>query len=93
VSSQPGSLNFIVALFNEKNVNYKKEDIDHLRLLHKLRNTKRPIHIAEYKAITILRSLGIEYPIPNWERAGQTCLYHFMNCINNLRETLRQFNI
>jgi hypothetical protein len=93
VSPQDGSLDFIVALFNEKNVNYKNEDIDHLRLLHRLRNTKRPIHNAEYKAITILRSLGIDYPISNWERAGQTCLYHFMNCINNLRETLRQFSI
>jgi hypothetical protein len=78
---QPGSINLIQALFEEKNVNYDIEALRNLRDLHFLRSNTPPIHSGEYKSIPILQRLGINYPIDNWASAGEKC---FLDSISTL---------
>lgn len=86
-----GSINLLSALLKEKNVDYDQKDLQTLRKLQSLRSTKQPVHSGEHKAITILGSLGIEYPF-NWEKAGKICLEHLIKSVTGLKVALLKFD-
>lgn len=87
---ESGSINLIERLFVEKDVQNYKSAITKLRLLHRLRSTKYPIHDKEHEAIGILKELGIAYPI-NWKEAGNVCVNHFIESIKELVESVRNY--
>ena len=81
------SINLILALFNEKNVDYDHNDFQTLRKLQSLRSAKQPVHSGEHKAVRVLGTLGIDYPF-NWEKAGKNCLHHLIAPFTGLKSSL-----
>jgi DNA-binding MarR family transcriptional regulator len=82
-----GSINLLSTLLREKNVNYNQKDFQTLRKLQSLRSTKQPVHSGEHEAISILKTLGIEYPF-NWEKAGKICLQLLISSLTGLKNTI-----
>jgi hypothetical protein len=89
---EKGSINLIAALLNAKNVSYDQKDLEKLRSLHKLRSSKHPIHSGEHEAITVFKSLNIQYPHANWEKAGKICLHHLVMSIEGLTKAMVEHN-
>jgi hypothetical protein len=85
------SIDLMLTLFNERNVDYDQTHFKILRKLCSLRSTKQPVHGGEHKAIKILKTLGIEYPF-DWEKAGKICLQHLISSLTGLRSSLIHHN-
>lgn len=86
---KPGSINLIEEFLISKNITYDKASLDRLRILHRLRSTKRPIHNGEQTSIQILNDLGISYPVADWQYAGKVCLNQLLSSIKDIVTDIR----
>jgi hypothetical protein len=85
---EPGSINLIEHLLQQKNVTYDTDSIETLRKLHRLRSNMPPIHSGEDKIISILIGLGINYPDNNSDQAARKCIKLFFQSIQSLFKNL-----
>jgi hypothetical protein len=80
-----GSINKILSLLKEENINYDVKTIETLRALYNLRNTTFPIHEAGSKNIKYLQKVNIDYPIEDYKDAPAKMLQSLNSCLLEMK--------